>query len=478
MPNVKGSLHSMSIQEKLGENTNYKQSGWSALNCVALLAWILILLPLSIDNFASVSVSHYDIRFTYLGAALGFALVGYTFLTDRSFRSRIFTWDSRTIALICFSALLIAGAFGAIDSANRTRSLLFLAWTAMTLLGLPVLVEFFYARFGKWLMRSLLTYGFAQAALVIFDFSACNISQGAFFLARVQTTGEELLCRPHAFYQEPSYFVGFAALFFLLAHLWLHLEKSRVWRSLCIATLLVYPIAVLCTFSKSGVLCAVVMCGLFLAQYFIGYLRGEGEGVVFQQKISGRAAIVGCLFFIGLPMLTLSANFYSFVKQINISFTSHFYEHDPYNGYDFSFNDRLKSLTASWRVFRENPVLGAGPGAAGAFIIERMPNDPYTRSLSNEMRVRTANDPLAQNVFTEVLSEWGILGMLFFIGGLLALYFPAPAWVKINILVLLGLTYAISQTLPRFDLWLLLSAIALLARQLGGRYVRPETVSL
>jgi O-antigen ligase len=132
---------------------------------------------------------------------------------------------------------------------------------------------------------------------------------------------------------------------------------------------------------------------------------------------------------------------------------------------DGSFQYRNRRLVAGWQVFTHNPVVGAGPGAAGAYFVDHLIETADTGGAidmpANYPTLR--RDPLSQNLYTEVLSEWGLLGFIALFAGLWFLFARLHGMDRWQALAVLGVVYLSTQTLPRFDLWATIGLIAALA---------------
>jgi O-antigen ligase len=131
---------------------------------------------------------------------------------------------------------------------------------------------------------------------------------------------------------------------------------------------------------------------------------------------------------------------------------------------DPSIRYRFWRVEAAWQVFREMPWVGAGPGGSGAYLVEHPEISDLKSHLTPESFEFLRRDPLSQNLFTELLSEWGVFGTLFFFWGLCSLLGVRrySNWLGLAMLVVI---YSASQTLARFDLWFMISVLAWLKRK-------------
>ena len=128
-------------------------------------------------------------------------------------------------------------------------------------------------------------------------------------------------------------------------------------------------------------------------------------------------------------------------------------------------------------VFADRPLFGVGPGAAGAWMVAHHPDHPYvsrfnaaanagTRDLDIETLRRI---PLSTVLYLEVLSEWGLVGFLAWGLYLYLLLLRGDNRGGREFAVALAFVYLTSQTLPRFDLWLLVGFAAWI-RKPGGAH--------
>jgi O-antigen ligase len=126
---------------------------------------------------------------------------------------------------------------------------------------------------------------------------------------------------------------------------------------------------------------------------------------------------------------------------------------------DGSISYRSLRVKAAFDVFKESPWFGVGPGGAGAYLVEHFPNHPvfFGRFAVEAQGYRS--DPLAMSYYLELLTDWGILGSLFFIAGL-GLWFGAfGRFERLLIFGCLAVIAITGQTLQRFDFWWLMALL-------------------
>lgn len=389
------------------------------------LIWILCLLPLSVDQALSLKAGHYDLRLSYLG----FALLGICYALAIARGDSIAVAELRSTARSranrCFLALGATGAISLAGSLNPSRSALFWAWSLGTILGMPLLIRDLRARTGEWVPRTMTIYLSLQSLVVLWDSLACAIGEPSLYVGRVFDWSGD--CRPHAGYQEPNYFAGFALFSLLWLRSKLRSEKDAFWKQAYLAT--------------AGLACAAILMSTSRA----GWVGLAGLAALSFPRRRALAAVAALAFALAIAL----AAGHSGVSRTLKSFAT--------ITEDGSFRIRALNLDASLAVFRENPVVGAGPGGAGAYLVERIPEHPLIekRYSTPERKEHLRNDPLSFSLFTELLSEWGALGFAVFIAGLALMARPvdaSKAWVALVV-------YSTSQTLPRLDLWVALSVL-------------------
>jgi O-antigen ligase len=142
---------------------------------------------------------------------------------------------------------------------------------------------------------------------------------------------------------------------------------------------------------------------------------------------------------------------------------------------DGSGSERLRGLGASLDVFFQRPLFGVGPGAAGAYFKRHMGDHSFNKYLKEkfseqEIEKRKSSgrggatdlkdDCLSYSVWAEVLSEWGFMGFSIFLGALfLMLKRIRNGFIRTATCTIIGIDFFLGQTLPRYDLWFLISFI-------------------
>jgi O-antigen ligase len=276
--------------------------------------------------------------------------------------------------------------------------------------------------------------------VIILDMSLCMSSNGQMHIGRVLMyySGDwGNLCRPHAWYQEPGYFSGFALLG-LVGVYWLYKrEILPLWRSVAGLTALMTIAAIFIATSRMGWLGLVVFVLTLAATSGRDWLKG---------KIRTSRAVVAAIlliFAVTAPVVVKhwdTINYHMGRGVLN-----------PLK--DHSFIYRSIRLWAGWQVFLENKWIGAGPGSAGPYFVEHVQDNAWKASLTLEYLDGIRHEPLSQNLYTELLSEWGIFGTIcFFIGLATLLMSFKTRRDQLLVGLILAVIYTATQTLPRFDL--------------------------
>jgi O-antigen ligase len=128
---------------------------------------------------------------------------------------------------------------------------------------------------------------------------------------------------------------------------------------------------------------------------------------------------------------------------------------------DASGQIRIATILQAVKLFKKHPIFGTGPGVAGAEAVVRGMIPP---SLPGSTSPPPSESPLSNNLYTEVLSEWGVLGTLLWLVFGALLLAPMPWGLRLRWVAALGLVFITSETLPRFDLWLNLLVCVSLCR--------------
>lgn len=165
---------------------------------------------------------------------------------------------------------------------------------------------------------------------------------------------------------------------------WFFISRIRLVKSLSIALIVVNVIALMLTFSRGGALILVVM--LFLI--FFEHLRK------FRPKHLGFT-----IFFviaITVAAIFLPTGYWGHIKNVN----------EPVK--DRAIGRRSSYLYVGWDIFKENPIMGSGPGSFRNIYA----SSNYALAYDRKGR---ANRRYAHNTYLEVLVGTGILGLIVFI---------------------------------------------------------------
>ena len=404
----------------------------------AWACWAGILLPLSVDGAASVPFGNYDLRWSYFGFAAACLLAAAAALAGEPRARRALRAWVRDPAAALFAGMAVVGLLGFRNSVDPARSAMFLAWTAGTLLAVPPVVAFLRAVLGAWLPRSFAAYLGLQCLVIGWDTAVLHLGAPGLVLGRA---GDSPFPRPHAWYQEPSYFAAFA----LLCLPWLRAQgraEEGTWRTAFGACRAAALAAMVMTASRLGLLGALgvlVLDGLAL-------LRAHGGARTRVRPIvlaAGAAAVIAAFASLAGPR-------WAWGTITGKPGTS-------------SFGERAETARMGLRVFADEPWVGVGPGGAGAWYVRHWSDDLRQGIRERDGHVgRTwdlANEPLSHNMGTELLSEWGALGTALFLVGLGTLLRGARGWALAEVAWVLAIVAASCQTIPRFDLWICLALL-------------------
>jgi len=416
----------------------------------SILAWLslaLIIIPLSVDNIWSIPIGYYHLKVQYLGAFFAVLLLWVQLCssdTRKLFKKRLAQPD-----WIPWIAFLFTGAMGALHSVYPSRAVFFLFWAGATTGLIPFILFSLRRALGHWTVeRALWGYGFLQSLLLITDALICMPTEGKWHLGQVMIygSGAGRLCRPSAGYQEPGYFCAFMLLLIISARLGLKKDPkpwARKLAGLCLTTGL---LACIVSTSRLGWL-GVLLFSAFEAQSLF-FSKEKRAGLRSFIKKS-RAAFVGALALIVIILGLNAPSIYRHVGKGVLSPT-----------HDDSFKYRYWRLGAALQVFQENIWVGSGPGTAGAYFIDKIDDsDPFKKTIQPAERLFMRHDPLSMNLYTELLSEWGVLGLLSFVFFLGLRLWPLPTALRVQIALTLLLVYLSTPTLARFDLWFVLACL-------------------
>lgn len=350
-------------------------------------------------------------------------------------------------------AFLLFGAVGVVatlQSVHFERSLFFLIWTLGTILMIPILVSEFYKQLGSFIPKSLVIYFTVVSFIVCLDLFLTRVTDGSVHIGNVDTLFHNVhkvtLYRPHGFYQEPAYFTVFALLMLVFVGYWKRQSLSKPWTRFCLFSQVLGLGAILVSGSRVGYLGLMFLFGFMV---FKSILSRINLGSFRPRKSYELAAFALVLLIFGAVLFT---HWESYEGLFSVTMKQNFQDH--------SFLNRFERIMASIEVYSENIFIGAGPGAAGAYLIDSGSSLEWTENLKHLSTDIVRNDPLSQSIFTEIMSEWGILGYSAFFMGLILMFSHLSVLACVQLIGLVFVCYTATQTLPRFDLWIVLGGIA------------------
>ncbi len=413
--------------------------------------YFLTLCVVTLDDFGKVHVGNYDLRFSYFTfAGLIFAFCWRLVFSESREKERFQDVVIRSLRapwILAFLAMLLVGTLGAaLNSLNPIRSWLFLGWSGATLILVPLVFGWVVRVMGQ---RAMIGLGILMTVLwivLVHDLANCSLDLGWSYWGGM--VPDEGVCRPRAWYQEPNYLSSF----FLFGALGYAALAGTVPKSIAPFWVRGFFYCALAgaffTTSRTGWLAVLGV----VAIEFVFALRAHWKKTVL---VTAALATAGAI-------LVTSTSLFSFPLKSIAKITT-----------DRSLHERILAGRAALLSWEHHPWIGTGPGASGALFVEHGASHPYRAYLDIHLPNDTAeffrNDPLSKDLFTELLGEWGSLGTIFFWIGLILLIWPAvraqanPAdRTRLAMLAswVLFCVYATSQTLARFDLWMMLGVFA------------------
>ncbi|MBL7714586.1 MAG: O-antigen ligase family protein [Bdellovibrionales bacterium] len=392
---------------------------------VYVLGFVLILLVLGVDGLLTLKLGHYDARLSYLGAAI----IGLASLLDPRFGiKKLWKFLEQKPLRLWMGMVLPALIATVFVSANPKRSTAFTIWSIGTLVGVPWIAYVGWTRIPKLFSHAVAAVVGFYGIIAGLDFLSC-VRGGTFFIARVYQN--EGVCRPHGWYQEPNYLGGFLLLAFAVFRTLDQGTKNRVDQIFFRWAWILAAVGALATTSR---LTLVALPLIFIVQ--------QAASLRISRKVLLRAGVSVLGFALLVSGLAFTYKDSSFVRMTTLGY-------------------RFEDARAGFLVFMKSPVWGVGPGSAGAYLVQKMPDDRFLkgdRIRKPEDLEYLKNDPLSTNLYTELLSEWGLLGsVLFFLGLGYWIHWGNSFSSAVPTLTSLIFIYGTSQTLPRFDLIFLLA---------------------
>ena len=384
-----------------------------------LLIYLGMLIPSAFDTYLTFEINYYTLRLSHLFLALG-AL--YLLLFNIQKLNSI---KKPPLFYLLFLFFSFFGLLSLFKDVPLKHSFLHWVWVSQTILLLPlILKEIISTQLKKVIFIFLIYYGLCLSFL-LWDIVHSNLSTGF----EIGFINETYFKRPHLFKEEP----GYLAIFWLQASISVKLascfflENPKI-RKILFGLYLVGVITLFFCFSKMG-----MVISLFLI---------SSEGFLFFKK----------KFYLKKPIFLICTSFI-FLTSLLITKQAYF-PNKPINSKNIKklFQIRVIQFKKSMIVFKQHPLLGVGSGnAKNAY--EKMLQNPTFSALNPKNLYK----PLAHNLYTEILSEWGLIGFFLFFSALAVMFLKIPIRItSIQILVCLLLAYLSSETIPRFEVWLFL----------------------
>ncbi|MBL8995087.1 MAG: O-antigen ligase family protein [Spirochaetia bacterium] len=399
------------------------------------------------------TLGNYHLKLAYAGFLLAFFWV-----LIRHGRQQL--TSLRQPWLLAFLAMGAAGFWSAIFfSIYPQRSIAINLWTVVTITSVPLMTALLLDRKNPWFARAVILFVLAQSMVIIYDFFISLAGHSSRVLGHVGEMQNFLMgtvVRPTAFRAEPGYYAASVLLWCLVIRVSLSKELSASWRRTGWAAWILGMISILLCGSRMGLIGLAVTLGfelLFLAfslpvinQIRNSISRNSVRKII---KVFVVVLLAGCLALVFLKGRDFYVRFQEKIQK---------------TGTDQTMAIRGYRLVAAMELFKERAWFGVGPGTAGAAFVASEREIP--RSLMGRFLIDMADDPvslsqnpLSHNLYTELLSEWGLFGALAFFLGLVLLVRPLPLQFFWTCLGILGVVYLSSETIARFDIWLALSTV-------------------
>ncbi|KAA3642761.1 MAG: O-antigen ligase domain-containing protein [Chloroflexi bacterium] len=409
---------------------------YPALRKTARWLWALVLLTLPVTSFR------------YYPSFLGRATVSPLALIPLlpllliflwlMFRQRRIWWPPHSVALAAFLLFaMLATALGFMDTPFTLRGQDYDSRALRAWLSLGMGLAFFLAavlmnrdeadlRFSlKWLYIGLfltIVWGGVQALAIntpILDRSLIDSWQEIFSRRGLVAR------RISGFAYEPSWLADQMVILYLP---WLYaaaLSGFRLTRFKWLEPFLILAVGalLLLTFSRSGLLNAVLVAGVVLL--FTARSWGQRAWAWFRtQSYAVRGSLTGLL------LLSLVAAF-SWLSQYD--YFARLWDFDVENGLvgyvvNISAGPRLAYSMAALETYAEHPWTGVGLGATGFYIYDRLPAWSLTTvpEIARQLNPDSNIFPNAKNLYARLLAEVGLIGFWLFI----AFYFSLLGSVR------------------------------------------------
>ncbi|MBL8993054.1 MAG: O-antigen ligase family protein, partial [Spirochaetia bacterium] len=124
-----------------------------------------------------------------------------------------------------------------------------------------------------------------------------------------------------------------------------------------------------------------------------------------------------------------------------------------------SFVVRFIDMRMAMEIFVDHPWFGAGPGQAKKLFFAHPESYKVSGLLSRSETYEKSSGPIGNCLYTELLSEWGILGFTAYLCGIFFMFWRTGAAIQWRLWPILGLLYFTTGSLPRMDLWLYIALL-------------------
>ena len=291
-----------------------------------------------------------------------------------------------------------------------------LLWIVFNIGSVILLFQFATEREKNILINGIVFSVVLNSTILIIDWMGIAFSVGAEPLIGFAQLGNDW-SRPHAFYYEPSYVSSSLAL--ALPFL---LMRRNSWLAMGFLLFIIFLIG-----ARTGLLFFLVYCSIIW---------------VFEKEylfVNLKAISICTIMLLIISFSPKSLNYFTYV----------FRDLGPWAVVErvgqksSSEGGRIQQVLEELTVWRQNPLFGAG--------------------ITHRGGERHGLDPLAVNCWAEILSEWGLQGLVSVLWLFMILFRTAKLLEsKIAVFAHCVVNLNFTQTLPRLDFWILLLALVYL----------------
>ena len=454
-----------------------------------IILWSCLLIPTAFDNHFSFELAGYSIRLNYLALALSLFLYSlplfFSFKTQslqNHYARLLSTLTSQRFHIffiLFFLSGLISLFFSPVkDNGAKEHSFIYWLWGFFTVMAIPYVLLNTEKTLKEWFYILFFIYYTGCVFILLWDTAFLYLNRHL-LIGLSGNAGN--IPRPHLFKEEPGYLAAYWSICLLCmrymkARLSLNGENLNKLLSFFHShSFKLYLLGILCL-----ILCFSKM-GLVVAFYLIVL------EVSYQFFIKSRRPFIKITYLTVSILFICSIFYYLFIHQTyaddqtnSITKYPHYVKHhlvkNTIANATFAFNadlfdkdtirpfstPRIRRGEAGFKVFLNEPLLGVGPGLATHYYYQAYPVPPNPN-------FSPKRQPLSHNLYTELLSEWGLIGTFLFFISLYFIFSSHSLLLKLQIYGSLFLIYATAETLARFDLWFFIFILWLITSSLSAK---------